>query len=74
VAAGATVTTLSMTVRCDPADIPCARRASLGIWTGIGVAALGSLAGILVVEAGARRRARAAVALTPGGASLVGTF
>lgn len=67
IAAGAAITTVALTSDCAPADTRCGRWTSLGIWGGVGVAAFGSVAGIVLVEKESRRVAIA-------GPALVGTF
>ena len=45
---------MSLAIECPPNDLECARWASLGIWSGIGIASLGAAAGLLVVRAHSR--------------------
>jgi hypothetical protein len=53
-AAGAVLTAVSSTIKCDPGDLMCTRWASLGIWGGIGIASTGSVVGLLFVETDSR--------------------
>lgn len=53
-ALGASVTGVSMAIECPRNDSDCARWTSLGIWGGIGIASLGSVAGLVVVRAASR--------------------
>lgn len=69
-ALGAGLTAGASTITCDEHDSKCARWASLGIWTGVGLASVGAVAGLLIVEAdvrAARRRMEFRVALPEGG-------
>lgn len=53
-ATGALVAGGGAAIECRTDDLDCARWASLGIWGGIGIAAAGSIAGLLIVKADAR--------------------
>lgn len=67
VVVGAAITTAALTIDCDPVDTRCGRWSSLGIWGGVGVAAFGSVGGIVLVEKSQRRVAIA-------GPTVIGTF
>jgi len=54
VALGGVITTVGSMVDCSRGDLECARWASLGIWSGIGVASIGSVVGLLMVRAASR--------------------
>jgi hypothetical protein len=49
-ATGIVVTSFAATIHCERGDKDCTRWASLGLWGGIGVAAGGTYAGLLIVE------------------------
>lgn len=53
-ACGAAITSVSLTVDCSRDDPTCARWASVGIWSGIGVASIGAVVGLLVVRSATR--------------------
>lgn len=73
VATGAVITGASLGIECAPNDLECARWASLGIWSGIGIASLGAAAGLLVVQAHSRT-APVRVTITVERATLVYVF
>ena len=51
-AAGAALLGYGLSIDCKQADIDCQRKASLAIWGSVGVASLGSLLGLCIVEKG----------------------
>ena len=80
---GGTVTAVSLPETWPPGEPieDCARWVSLGIWSGIGIASLGTLSGILIVREAQRPRVQLSFGVDPqqhGGAlpraGLVGTF
>jgi hypothetical protein len=50
IAAGAALTTYGLTVDCGLSDHACHRRASLPIWGGVGVASVGSIVGLVLLQ------------------------
>lgn len=61
---GGGLTSVGLAVSCNAEDAePCQRRASMLIWSGFGVAALGSVLGLAAVARGHREPAKPAVAL-----------
>jgi hypothetical protein len=52
-ALGAVLTGYGLSFDCARADTSCQRSASAAIWGGVGVASLGSLLGVSIVQAGA---------------------
>ncbi len=76
VAVGAAVTAYGFTIDCSETDLACRSRASLGIWGGIGIAAIASALGLAVVQAGRVQVAPAvtAEALPRAGVVVRGTF
>ena len=64
--AGGVLTGVSMAIDCPRDDLECARWASLGIWSGIGVASAGAVVGLLGVSAASRppRTPRVQVSVT----------
>jgi hypothetical protein len=73
VVAGGGVTAASLAITCPHDDFDCARWTSLGIWSGIGFAALGTIAGLIMVRAGSRPP-QAQISLSLPKAMLVYTF
>jgi hypothetical protein len=60
VVAGAALTLYGLTIECGDDDVSCQRRASLPIWGGVGVASLGTLIGIRIVQVGREPSTRSA--------------
>ena len=54
-AAGTSLTVVSLTLQCPEGDIECARWTSFGIWGGIGIASIGAAAGLAGVTVDSRR-------------------
>jgi hypothetical protein len=56
-AAGAALSAYGLTIDCGPSDHACHRRAAAPIWGGVGVAAVGSLVGLRLLEPSLSRSA-----------------
>jgi hypothetical protein len=50
IAAGASLTAYGLTIDCGDDDHACHRRAALPIWGGVGVAAVGTVVGLRVIQ------------------------
>jgi hypothetical protein len=55
-AAGAALTAYGLSIDCGESDHACHRRASLPIWSGIGVAGAGSVLGLTIIGSADERR------------------
>jgi len=57
---GSAITIVGLGIDCGRADTECHRKASLAIWGGVGIASVGSICGLTLVQWGAdaRRPAR----------------
>jgi hypothetical protein len=63
-AIGSSVTAVSVAHPCSSDNLECARWTSLGIWSGIGIASLGTVAGLLLVKAASPQPPRVTVSVT----------
>ena len=68
---GGAMTTYGLTFDCGQGSRSCEREASIAIWSGFGIAAVGSAIGLSIVKA---QRASAKVVFGPGGFGLRGSF
>lgn len=68
---GGAMTTYGLTFDCGHDSRACQREASIAIWGGFGIAAVGSAIGLSIVKA---KRESAKVVFGPGGFTLRGSF
>jgi hypothetical protein len=64
-AAGGVLTTVGALIDCSRGDFECARWASLGIWSGIGIASVGTIVGLLMVTAARSAPVRVSFSVNP---------